>query len=42
MSLPDADLIRLRHMRDAADTAQRFIVGRERQDLDTDEMLGSS
>lgn len=39
MSLPDDDLVRLRHMRDAAQLALRFCVGRARSDLDSDVML---
>ena len=41
MSLKPAltDTDRLRHMRDAACAAQRFVQGRSRADLDTDEML---
>ena len=35
----DEDLIRLQHMRDAADSAMRFIEGKNRPDLDRDEML---
>jgi uncharacterized protein with HEPN domain len=35
---PD-DEVRLRHLVDAATTAQEFIAGRERRDLDADEML---
>jgi len=35
---PD-DAIRIRHMIEAAQTAQRFIVGRKRADLDSDTML---
>lgn len=35
---PD-DLVRLRHMLDAIDAAQRFVEGRARIDLDSDEML---
>ncbi len=31
--------VRLRHMIEAAQTAQRFLAGRRREDLDTDEML---
>ncbi len=38
MTPPD-DLIRLRHLRDAADKAITFTEGRDRTDLDTDEML---
>ncbi len=33
------DEIRLRHMLDAAEDAVRFVVGRKREDLDTDRML---
>ncbi len=33
------DRIRLQHMVDAAQMAQRFLAGRQRTDLDTDEML---
>src|SRR5438045_2603743 len=36
-ALTDTD--RLRHMRDAACAALRFVQGRSRADLDTDEML---
>jgi uncharacterized protein with HEPN domain len=39
MSLPDEDLVRLRHMRDAAQQAVQFCVGRARSDLDSDVML---
>lgn len=35
---PD-DEIRLRHLREAVETALRFVAGRSRQDLDDDEML---
>ena len=35
---PD-DAIRIRHMIEAAQTAQRFVEGRRRADLDTDKML---
>jgi len=35
---PD-DVIRLRHMADAAESALRFCQGRTRVDLDTDDML---
>jgi uncharacterized protein with HEPN domain len=35
---PD-DRIRLRHMVDAIEAAQRFVRGRQRQDLERDEML---
>ena len=36
---PPEDLIRLQHLRDAADKAIAFSQGRDRSDLDTDEML---
>lgn len=35
---PD-DLVRLQHMLDAIDAASKFIEGRNRGDLDTDQML---
>jgi uncharacterized protein with HEPN domain len=35
---PD-DVVRIRHMIEAAESAQRFIVGRHRGDLNTNEML---
>ena len=35
---PD-DRVRLRHLADALNAALRFIEGRQRSDLDTDEML---
>ena len=35
---PD-DVIRIRHMIEAAETAQSFIVGRQRADRDSDRML---
>ena len=35
---PD-DRVRIRHMIEAAEAAQRFIANRQRADLDTDEML---
>jgi uncharacterized protein with HEPN domain len=35
---PD-DAIRIRHMIEAAQTAQRFVEGRRRADLDKDTML---
>ncbi len=38
MSLPP-DEVRLRHIREAAETALRFAKGRVRADLDDDEML---
>ncbi len=33
------DAVRIRHMLDAAELARRFIAGRARSDLDTDDML---
>jgi uncharacterized protein with HEPN domain len=39
MSLPEDDLVRLRHMRDAAQQALRFCAARSRSDLDDDVML---
>ncbi len=33
------DAIRIRHMVEAAESAQRFITGRKRADIDTDEQL---
>ncbi len=36
------DYVRLHHMRDAAQKAVRFIQGKSRQDLDTDDMLALS
>ena len=33
------DRVRIRHLVDAATTARKFVEGRERSDLDTDEML---
>src|SRR5438309_4971282 len=38
MTLPP-DEVRLRHIRDAAETAERFVAGRERSALESDEML---
>jgi uncharacterized protein with HEPN domain len=38
-AIPKDDLIRLRHMLDAAGKARRFVQGRERSDLELDEML---
>jgi len=35
---PD-DAVRIHHMIDAGKTAQSFVVGRQRDDIDTDEML---
>jgi len=37
--MPDEDRIRIRHMIEAAESALRFISGRVRQDLETDQML---
>ena len=34
-----ADELRIRHMIEAAEQAMRFVVGRQRADLDTDSML---
>ncbi len=39
MSLPEEDLVRLRHMRDAAQQALQFCAGRARTELDDDVML---
>jgi len=39
MLLPEEDRVRLQHMLDAARSAQRFIRGRRREHLETDEML---
>jgi len=36
----DEDIVRLRHMLDAARKAMEFAQGRSRADLDADEMLG--
>lgn len=36
---PDADLVRLRHMLDAAEDAVRFSAGRRRGDIEQDRML---
>jgi uncharacterized protein with HEPN domain len=33
------DRVRLRHMADAMDAAMRFVEGRNRSDLESDEML---
>ena len=33
------DRVRVQHMVDAIESAQRFVAGRQRQDLDKDEML---
>lgn len=33
------DRVRVRHLMDAAITARQFVKGRQRRDLDTDEML---
>lgn len=37
--MPPSDAVRLRHMIDAIESAQRFACGRQRSDLDDDEML---
>lgn len=37
--LPEEDVTRLRHMLEAAQAALRFVAGRTRADLDTDEVL---
>ena len=37
--LPDTDVVRLRHMLDAANEALEFTAGKNREDLDTDRML---
>ena len=39
MSLPENDVVRLLHMRDAGEQALRFCTGRSRADLDGDLML---
>ncbi len=36
---PESDIIRIRHMVEAAQSALTFAAGRSRQDLDTDRML---
>lgn len=36
---PPEDLVRLRHLRDAAQKALHFADGKTRQDLDDDELL---
>lgn len=36
---PPEDLVRLRHLRDAAETAIEFSAGKTRQSLDDDELL---
>lgn len=38
-SIPNYDALRLRHMLDAALKARQFVAGRERSDLEADEML---
>ena len=40
--MPKSDLVRLRHMLDAARKAVAFSQGRSRKDLDTDSMLSLS
>lgn len=37
--MPPEDRVRLRHMIDAAEVAQGFVHGRQRVDLDVDQML---
>jgi uncharacterized protein with HEPN domain len=37
--LPELDVVRLRHMLDAASEAMQFVEGRARGDLDSDKML---
>ena len=37
--LPEEDIVRLRHMLDAAEEALEFARGRSRADLDTDRMF---
>lgn len=37
--MPPDDRVRLLHMRDALQTISRFVAGRTRADLDTDDML---
>ncbi len=39
MSLPESDLVRLRHMLEASEHAIEFCLDRQRPDLDTDAML---
>ncbi len=39
MSIPERDIVRLRHMLDAAEDAQHFVKGKTRQDLDSDRVL---
>ena len=36
---PDDDVVRLRHMLDAAEDARQFSAGRKREELDHDRML---
>jgi hypothetical protein len=36
--MPREDLVRIQHLIEAAEAAQRFIAGRQRVDLDTDEV----
>lgn len=38
-TISESDAVRLRHMLEAAQKAQRFIQDRDRSDLETDEML---
>jgi uncharacterized protein with HEPN domain len=37
--MPPEDHVRLLHMAEALETVQRFVVGRTRSDLDTDDMF---
>ncbi len=37
--MPPEDAVRIRHMIEAAEAAQRFVAGRKRGDLDQDDML---
>jgi len=37
--MPPEDAVRIRHMIDAAESAERSVAGRERADIDTDEQL---
>lgn len=37
--MPPEDRIRIRHMIEVAETVERFIAGRQRADLDSDQML---
>lgn len=37
--MPPEDEVRMRHLVESANTAMRFVQGRNRSDLDSDEML---